>query len=95
MLNANIMLQLHRTTIIPRTDFCVWANVTKAPLKPLMKLQKLTLTTLITTQMIKVITLHARRLYHPLSALFEKPEKGTIFAELKEIISTVRCDNCK
>ncbi|CAF1199353.1 unnamed protein product [Didymodactylos carnosus] len=98
---------------------CAWANVTKAALKPLMKLQKLTLTTALGTsrqtvalsslevfcnllpayfrlmrrQMIKAITLHSRLLYHPLSALFEKPETGTIFAKLKEIISTVSSDN--
>ncbi|CAF4566339.1 unnamed protein product, partial [Didymodactylos carnosus] len=121
MLNANMMLQLYRIMIIPRTDLsaCVWANVTKAALKPLMKLQKLTLATALGTsrqtvalsslevfcnllpvyfrlmrrQMIKAITLHSRLLYHPLSALFEKPEKGTIFAKLKEIISTVSSDN--
>ncbi|CAF1580286.1 unnamed protein product [Didymodactylos carnosus] len=43
--------------------------------------------------MIKAITLHSRLLYHPLSSLFAKPEKGTIFAKLKKIISTVSSDN--
>ncbi|CAF0954993.1 unnamed protein product [Didymodactylos carnosus] len=51
ILNANMMLQLYRTMIIPRTDLsaCVWANVTKGALKPLLKLQKLTLATALGT----------------------------------------------